>query len=396
MSRYEEMFVLVGQLGAQLRDGHAAAQAALGTARGAPPRSATISALGGSAIGGSLAEALWRDSLRAPTVVNRAAALPGWVGPGHLVVARVLQRRDRRDARGARAALERGADVIAVTAGDPLGADRRGRRRAGRARPRRPAAARGARLALRRAGGRARARGRDACDRRRDIRAAAHACDAVAGDRGGGVASELGEAVATTTTWVYGHGPLSAVARRFKCQLNENAKSAAAFGELPEADHNEIVGWAGTPRAGGRHAAIHLADPDDPPTIRASIATTPRLIGDDATLHRVLTGQGQTRAARAFWLLSLLDHASVYTAKASPPSHRSSSNGRQRPRRATASGTWWNSAGSASPGSTRMSDAGRRPMLLWPRGPSMVTESRDWDTWATCARTPGIRPCCSR
>ncbi len=66
-----------------------------------------------------------------------------------------------------------------------------------------------------------------------DIRAAAHACDAVAGDRGGGVASELGEAVATSTTWVYGHGPLSAVARRFKCQLNENAKSAAVLRRAP-------------------------------------------------------------------------------------------------------------------------------------------------------------------
>ena len=106
------------------------------------------------------------------------------------------------------------------------------------------------------------------------------------------------------------------MARRFKSQLNENAKSTAAFAELPEADHNEIVGWAGTSRTGGRHAAIHLADPDDPPTIRASIATTPRLIDDDATLHRVLTGQGQTRVGRAFWLLSLLDHASVHTAKA--------------------------------------------------------------------------------
>jgi glucose/mannose-6-phosphate isomerase len=149
-----------------------------------------------------------------------------------------------------------------------------------------------------------------------DIRAAAHACDTVANDRGGSLASELGEALAATTTWVYGHGPLSAVARRFKSQLNENAKSTACFGELPEVDHNEIVGWAGTTRTGGRHAAIHLADPDDPATVRASIVATPRLIDDDATLHRVLTGQGQTRTARAFWLLSLLDHASVYTAKA--------------------------------------------------------------------------------
>ena len=74
------------------------------------------------------------------------------------------------------------------------------------------------------------------------------------------------------TTWVYGHGPLSAVARRFKSQLNENAKSMAAFAELPEADHNEIVGWAGERRAAGRHAAIHLAIPTTrPPSERVSL-----------------------------------------------------------------------------------------------------------------------------
>jgi glucose/mannose-6-phosphate isomerase len=315
MSRYEEMFGLVGQLGAQLREGHASGQAALGAARPGPPASVTISALGGSAIGGSLAEALWRDSLRAPAVVNRAAALPGWVGPGHLVVAVSYSGATAETLTAARAAIALGAGLIAVTAGDPLGeiASAGGGQvvRVPGGLP--PRAALGSLFgalaaALEHAGVIPPTAG--------DIRAAAHACDTVAGDRGGSLASGLGEAVAATTTWVYGHGPLAAVARRFKSQLNENAKSTAAFGELPEADHNEIVGWAGTARTGGRHAAIHLADPDDPPTIRASIATTPRLIDDDATLHRVLTGQGQTRMARAFWLLSLLDHASVHTARA--------------------------------------------------------------------------------
>ena len=315
MSLYEDMFGLVGQLGTQLREGHAAGETALGVATAQPPASVTISALGGSAIGGSLAEALWRDALRAPTTVNRAAELPGWVGPGHLVVAISYSGATAETLAAAGSALERGADVIAVTAGDPLGervsaAGGRVVRVPGGLPPRAALGSLfGALAAILERSGVAPPTGAD-------IRAAAHACDAVAADRGGSLARELGEAIASTTTWVYGHGPLSAVARRFKSQLNENAKSTAAFGELPEADHNEIVGWAGTSRTGGRHAAIHLADPDDPPTIRASIATTPRLIDGDATLHRVLTGQGQTRVGRAFWLLSLLDHTSVYTAKA--------------------------------------------------------------------------------
>ena len=264
MTRYEEMFGLVGRLGAQLHDGYAAGTAALGRARAEAPSTATVSALGGSAIGGSLAEALWRASARCPIAVNRAATLPGWCGRGDLVVPVSYSGSTGETLAAARAAIERGADVIAVTAGEPLAtlvADAGGmvvRVPAGLP----PRAALGTLFGavaavLEHAGAVPPVSG--------DIRAAAHACDAVAADRGGSLASALGEALAGTTTWIYGHGPLSAVARRFKCQLNENAKSMAVFGELPEADHNEIVGWAGAARSGGRHAAIYLADPEDPP-----------------------------------------------------------------------------------------------------------------------------------
>ena len=47
-----------------------------------------------------------------------------------------------------------------------------------------------------------------------------------------------------------------AVARRWKTQINENAKLAAFFSELPEADHNEICGWGGSPRALGEGAVL--------------------------------------------------------------------------------------------------------------------------------------------
>lgn len=43
---------------------------------------------------------------------------------------------------------------------------------------------------------------------------------------------------------VYGGGPISGVAaQRWKTQINENAKTPAWWSNLPELDHNEIVGW---------------------------------------------------------------------------------------------------------------------------------------------------------
>ena len=41
---------------------------------------------------------------------------------------------------------------------------------------------------------------------------------------------------------IFGAGFLGPVARRWKCQINENAKAQAAFEVLPEADHNTLEG----------------------------------------------------------------------------------------------------------------------------------------------------------
>ena len=46
---------------------------------------------------------------------------------------------------------------------------------------------------------------------------------------------------------------------RWKCQFNENAKLPAFWSVLPEADHNEVVGWAAA-RDLGRFSYVSLED----------------------------------------------------------------------------------------------------------------------------------------
>ena len=153
---------------------------------------------------------------------------------------------------------------------------------------------------LRRARRRARARGRRCRRRAGDIRAAAHACDAVAADRGRQPRGAARRGRRRATTWVYGSARWRAVARRLKSQLNENAKSTAAFGELPEADHNEIVGWAGAARTGGRPAAIlPRAIPTTADGSARASPTTPRRSTATRRCHRVLDRRGRHARARA-------------------------------------------------------------------------------------------------
>lgn len=63
-----------------------------------------------------------------------------------------------------------------------------------------------------------------------------------------------------TTPIVYGAGLTAPAARRWKTQLNENAKLPAFFSELPEADHNELCGWDGDRSGQAQLSAVLLED----------------------------------------------------------------------------------------------------------------------------------------
>ena len=69
---------------------------------------------------------------------------------------------------------------------------------------------------------------------------------------------------------VYGADLTAPVARRWKTQVNENAKLPAFFAELPEADHNEICGWAG----GGAGADGRASSSRTATSTRASAAAS--------------------------------------------------------------------------------------------------------------------------
>ena len=53
-----------------------------------------------------------------------------------------------------------------------------------------------------------------------------------------------------TVPQIIGAGLTAPIAYRWKTQINENAKTPAFAAELPELDHNEIVGWDGAARLG--------------------------------------------------------------------------------------------------------------------------------------------------
>lgn len=113
---------------------------------------------------------------------------------------------------------------------------------------------------------------------------------------------------------IYGSEVTEPVARRWKCQVNENAKQPANWDVLPELHHNEIMGWESSLTK--RFAYVLLRDPEEHPQVRKRFAITRELLEERG--HTVLEvrppEEGRGLLSRLLSLSYLGDWVSLYLA----------------------------------------------------------------------------------
>jgi glucose/mannose-6-phosphate isomerase len=124
-------------------------------------------------------------------------------------------------------------------------------------------------------------------------------------------ADPLAHSLHETAPVIHGAGPTAAVARRWKTQINENAKAAAFFSELPEANHNEICAWE---RSLG-FSAVFLEDPDLHPRVQRRIELTAAEAEASGTPAIRIPARGESRLERVLSLVMLGDLVSVRLAE---------------------------------------------------------------------------------
>ncbi|MGI9183417.1 MAG: bifunctional phosphoglucose/phosphomannose isomerase [Solirubrobacteraceae bacterium] len=281
------------------------------------PGGLVVAGMGGSAIGGALALAVLGDRASRPVSVARDYALPSWTTPETTVLCSSYSGETEETLAVYEAAGALGAHRIVCTTGGQLADSARADGvpvipLPGAYQPR---AAIGYSLvaALEVA---ALAGVAERLHTEIDV-AAAHA-EQLATQWGpdapeDSLAKRLARSLAGTTPQVAGAGLTAPVAYRWKTQINENAKLPCFAAELPELDHNEIVGWEGAAEV-GRFSAVLLDDSDLHPRVRARIALTQELIEAHAvTVQRVQT-VGETRIERLVSLVLLGDLVSIYLA----------------------------------------------------------------------------------
>jgi glucose/mannose-6-phosphate isomerase len=278
-----------------------------------------LTGVGGSGISSDIAATLGASRLPVPLVVHKGYGLPAFASADSLVVALSCSGDTDETCSGAEAALERGARLVAITRGGRL-------------------------AALVRDAGAGWIPVQTQCPPRHSLgmllvpllrilglddgldealtvlESVAERCrrDVPTADN---PAKQLGLLLAQGgAAAVYaGDGVAGPAAYRLKSQLNENAKLPATWNVLPEAGHNEIVGWQEPVpgQAGPRGGVVVLRDPagEHPRTARALDVFTD-VVAAQADWSQVLVTDGQSPLARLASLLLLGDFASVYAALA--------------------------------------------------------------------------------
>ncbi len=130
-----------------------------------------------------------------------------------------------------------------------------------------------------------------------------------------GPAAGLAERIGPRLPFIYAENPFLALARRWKTQIEENAKRLAIFDEVPELLHNALVGWDATPRAeAGRYAVALLEWSEESPPVRKSFRYLERLLGARGARVLRVPLEAEDRLEALLAGVALGDHVSLFLA----------------------------------------------------------------------------------
>lgn len=277
-----------------------------------------FSGMGGSAIGGDLLNTFFRNELPVPLVVNRNYQLPGFVNERSLLVFSSYSGNTEETLSAFQQGLETGAQIAGISSGGELAEhfEHKGFPWIQIPRGYQPRAALGysfiplARFFV-------------------HIGLVKHFLEdeiaetiSVLQDLGeqyqsdgvGNRALEISRTLVGSLPVTYTAPELSVVGVRFKGQIAENAQMLGFSNELPEMNHNEIVGWDQQEELLRKIVLLWMVDRDSDPKIQRRLEITRDLLQEYPKEIFTLETTGGSWMARLFSLIHLSDWVSLHTA----------------------------------------------------------------------------------
>ncbi|HUI47154.1 MAG TPA: bifunctional phosphoglucose/phosphomannose isomerase [Acidimicrobiia bacterium] len=286
-----------------------------------PVRNIVVLGMGGSGIVGDVVAAAFNDELPVPITVLKQIRTPAFVGPETLAIAVSYSGDTEETVSMASSAVERGAQLVAVSGGGRLADVARdaGGLHLWCPNGLMPRAAIGALLApvlvtLFRMGFAPGAHANLVTAQAQLARRRDRCLPSITG--AANPAREIARHLGRTIPVIYGGGALGGVAAyRWKCDMNENAKAPAYWNQHPELDHNEICGW-------GQHgdvtrqvvSVVELRHGFEHKRLQLRFDATRELV--EECVHQILPveADGEGRLAQLLDLMYVGDWTSCYLA----------------------------------------------------------------------------------
>lgn len=282
-------------------------------------RNVLICGMGGSAIAGDLVAGAFRERLRRPVEVHRDYELPGWVGDDTLVILSSYSGDTEETLTATMQAYERNSPCVAITSGGKLGSfyAREGIPVVpvpGGMQPRAallwlmlPVAVLLERTEV------LPPLGSELEEARETVSSVIAACGPEVPQEEN-PAKGLAAALHGKVALLWGAELTAPVARRWKGQINENAKLPAYWSVLPELDHNELVGFEGMGPLGPMAQVVMLRDPRNHRQVVRRFDITHELVRRDVGGVLSIEAEGRGAMARTLDLVLLGDYVSLYLA----------------------------------------------------------------------------------
>lgn len=274
-------------------------------------RNVIISGMGGSAIGGEIIASLFKGKSRVPIVVNRGYELPLFAGKETLFIAVSYSGNTGETLSCFKEAVRRGCKTIAISSGGKLehhseNADFYIKIPGGM----QPRAALAYLLLppmviLENLGITGKTHIREAVKTLAELRAKVKKDVPVADNAAKQIAYGISD-----IPLIYGHDILAVAARRWRQQLNENAKIRSFDFSVPEANHNELMSWEGTGRG---IMCILLRDRKEDEHIRKRFDYMAEVYGKKATVEEIYA-KGGDAFSKLMYAVYMGDYVSNYCA----------------------------------------------------------------------------------
>lgn len=314
----EDMLAATAGLPEQLAEAATVARAVPGLPGAAGISSVVVAGMGGSGVAGEVLRGVGEPELAVPLVLVADYRLPAFVGSSTLVFAVSFSGETEEVLEVAESAASCGARLVAITGGGRLAGivDEAGGAvfpvLPGIPEPRAGIGATVAPLLV-------------ACERLGLLGGVGHAIDAAVAQlqrrrdtlvAGGGVAADLARSIGRTIPLVQGAAGIGAVAaRRWKTQVNENAKAPAFFSVQPEWCHNEVCGFGQSgdiTRQVTTIVSLRTAFDHERSVLRSALVR--ELVGEAVAGILEVSAEGSGALAQLFDLVMIGDFVSLHLA----------------------------------------------------------------------------------